>query len=40
MALFPTPLGHSWVGARSIVPTMLELVAERMVSLGVFGLAR
>jgi hypothetical protein len=37
MALFPTPLGHSWAGARAIVPTMLELVAERMVSLGVFG---
>ena len=40
MALFPTPLGHSWAGARAIVPTMLELVAGRMVSLGVFGPTR
>ena len=37
MALFPTPLGHSWAGARRIVPTMLRLVAGRMVSLGVYG---
>jgi enterochelin esterase-like enzyme len=37
MAIFPTPLGHSWAAARRIVPTMLELVAGRMVNLGVFG---
>ena len=37
MALFPTPLGHSWYATRQLVPTMLELVAGRMVSLGVFG---
>ena len=37
LAIFPTPLGHSWAGARRIVPTMLELVAGRMVNLGVFG---
>jgi enterochelin esterase-like enzyme len=40
MALFPTPLGHTWAGARRIVPTMLELVAGRMVTLGVFGPGR
>jgi len=40
MAVIPTPLGHSWAAARRIVPTMLELVAGRMVSLGVFGPAR
>lgn len=37
MAIIPTPLGHSWAGARRFVPTMLELVFGRMVSLGVFG---
>jgi enterochelin esterase-like enzyme len=37
MAIIPTPLGHSWDAARQLVPTMLELVAGRMVTLGVFG---
>jgi enterochelin esterase-like enzyme len=37
MALFPTSLGHTWEAAREFVPTMLRLLAGRMVSLGVFG---
>jgi hypothetical protein len=37
MAIIPTALGHSWEAARTLVPTMLELVAGRMVSLGVFA---
>jgi enterochelin esterase-like enzyme len=37
MALFPTSLGHTWEAAREFVPTMLRLLAARMVSLGVFG---
>ena len=37
MALIPTPLGHSWTAARTLLPTMLRLVAGRMVTLGVFG---
>jgi len=37
MAIFPTPLGHSWDAAQQLLPTMLELVAGRMVTLGVFG---
>jgi enterochelin esterase-like enzyme len=37
MALIPTPLGHSWDAATQLLPTMLELVAGRMVTLGVFG---
>ena len=36
-ALFPTRLGHSWNGARAILPLALRLVAARQVSLGVFG---
>jgi hypothetical protein len=35
MALFPTPLGHTWEAAREFVPTMLQLLAGRMVTLGV-----
>jgi enterochelin esterase-like enzyme len=37
LAIIPTPFGHSWDAARELVPTMLELFAGRMVSLGVFG---
>jgi len=37
LAIIPTPLGHSWAAARQLLPTMLELVAGRMVTLGVFG---
>lgn len=37
MAIIPTPLGHSWDAATQLLPTMLELVAGRMVALGVFG---
>jgi enterochelin esterase-like enzyme len=37
MAIIPTALGHSWDAANQLVPTMLELVAGRMVTLGVFG---
>ena len=37
MALIPTPLGHSWAAATQLLPTMLELVAGRMATLGVFG---
>ena len=37
LAILPTPLGHSWDAVRQLVPTMLELVAGRMVNLGVFG---
>jgi hypothetical protein len=40
MALFPTSLGHTWQAAREFVPTMLRLLAGRMVSLGVFGPSR
>jgi S-formylglutathione hydrolase FrmB len=40
MAIIPTALGHSWEAARTLVPTMLELVAGRMVSMGVFAPAR
>jgi hypothetical protein len=40
MAIIPTPLGHSWDAARQLLPTMLELVAGRMVNLGVFGPTR
>lgn len=36
-ALLPSTLGHSWDAGRQILPTMLELVAGRMVTLGVFG---
>jgi enterochelin esterase-like enzyme/uncharacterized membrane protein YgcG len=37
MAIIPSALGHSWDAARQFVPTMLEELAGRMVSLGVFG---
>jgi len=37
MAIFPTPLGHTWAAARTFLPSMLQLVAQRMASLGVFG---
>jgi enterochelin esterase-like enzyme len=37
MAIIPTPLGHSWDAATQLLPTMLELVAGRMVNLGIFG---
>ena len=37
MAIFPTPLGHSFEAARTLLPAMLELVAGRMVGLGVYG---
>ena len=37
MSIFPTPLGHSFVAAQTLLPTMLEELAGRMVSLGVFG---
>lgn len=37
MAIIPTPLGHSWDAATQLLPTMLELVAGRMATLGVFG---
>jgi len=36
-AVLPTRLGHSWDAARQLVPSMLQLVAGRMVKLGVFG---
>jgi hypothetical protein len=37
MAIIPSTLGHSWDAARQFVPTMLEELAGRMVTLGVFG---
>jgi enterochelin esterase-like enzyme len=37
MAVFPTPLGHTWAAARTFLPSMLQLVAQRMASQGVFG---
>jgi enterochelin esterase-like enzyme len=37
MAIIPSTLGHSWDSARQFVPTMLEELAGRMVTLGVFG---
>jgi len=37
LAVIPTPLGHSWSAARTIIPVMLTMVAGRMVHLGVFG---
>lgn len=40
MTMIPTPLGHSWEAARTLLPTMLELAAGRMVSLGVFATTR
>jgi hypothetical protein len=40
MTIIPTALGHSCEVGRTLVPTMLELVAGRMVSLGVFAPAR
>ena len=40
MTIIPTPLRHSWEAARTLLPTMLRMVAGRMVSLGVFGTAR
>jgi enterochelin esterase-like enzyme len=40
MSIFPTPLGHSWEAARTLLPTMLRLVAGRMVTLGVFASPR
>lgn len=40
MTIIQTPLGHSWQAARTLLPTMLKLIAGRMVSLGVFGPAR
>jgi hypothetical protein len=37
MAIIPSTLGHSWDAAGQFVPTMLEELAGRMVTLGVFG---
>jgi enterochelin esterase-like enzyme len=37
MAILPTPLGHSWAAVREQLPTMLGILAERQVKLGVFG---
>ncbi len=37
MALLTSPFGHSWQTARDLLPTALELLAGRMVNLGVFG---
>jgi enterochelin esterase-like enzyme len=37
VAIIPSTLGHSWDSARQFVPTMLEQLAGRMVTLGVFG---
>ena len=40
VAIIPTALGHSWEAARTLLPTMLRMVAGRMVSLGVFATPR
>ena len=37
VALFPTALGHSWSGVRSIEPQVLTTLGERWAALGVFG---
>lgn len=37
MAILPAPLGHSWQTQRDQLPTVLEMLAARMVQLGVFG---
>jgi enterochelin esterase-like enzyme len=37
MAILPSPYGHSWQTPRELLPTVLELLAGRMVTLGVFG---
>jgi enterochelin esterase-like enzyme len=37
MAILPAPLGHSWQTQRDQLPTVLEMLAGRMVQLGVFG---
>ena len=36
VALFPSPLGHSWSGVRSVEPQMLTTLGERWAALGVF----
>ena len=40
MMVIPTPLGHSFEAARTLLPTMLQLVAGRMLSLGAFASTR
>jgi enterochelin esterase-like enzyme len=37
MAILTSKFGHSWQTPRELLPTVLELVAGRMVRLGVFG---
>jgi len=37
MAILPSRFGHSWQTPRMQLPTVLELLAGRMVKLGVFG---
>jgi hypothetical protein len=37
MAILPTPLGHSWSAVREQLPTMMLILAERQVTLGVLG---
>jgi enterochelin esterase-like enzyme len=37
MAILPSRFGHSWQTPRDLLPTVLELIAGRMVKLGVFG---
>lgn len=37
MAILPAPLGHSWQTQRAQLPGVLEMVAARMVQLGVLG---
>jgi enterochelin esterase-like enzyme len=37
MAIFPSKYGHSWQTPRELLPAILELLAERMVKLGVLG---
>jgi len=36
-ALFPTPLGHSWIAPRVFLPAILTTLAEHEAALGAFG---
>ena len=37
VALFPTPLGHSWIAPRVYLPAVLTTLAAHEVALGAFG---
>jgi len=37
VALFPTPLGHSWIAPRVLLPAILTTMAQHEVALGAFA---